>query len=491
MARKFASGIDLLKTEIRNFRFQRLPTDPEGSELYQGRPWFNTGDGKFKFFDGTTIQVLGTIENLRLSNFAVDAVTNDIPNATAGQVADAVTIRTYVSNLLTSFGNPVGAHDASTGLVPDGTGISAGAWWRVTVGGDIAGLGTLETADVIVAAIDTPVDAADFFVLQGNISNAVMFSETTATVDSLPVFSDSTGKNLKGSSTIFDTEGYLDTPVGFKVAGVAVPMSHGVQGGGNLHSAATTSEAGFMSPEDKIKLDGQVESNIEITPEGNVNIPAGKQYLVGGVALSTEHGNLGGGDLHALATETEAGFISPAEKAFLNQIDEADVEVTPDGNFNIPAGKQYLVGGVPISSEHGNLGGGDLHALATETEAGFMSSVDKTKLDSVAQSDIEVTPEGDFNIPAGKKYLAGGIETANSIYFSKPFDGSIWVENNGEYYCEIDITDQMPTNRDAIVEVRGTDGYEIEVDNYITVDGNLRLEAGLAFAGVAYITSKR
>lgn len=36
---------------------------------------------------------------------------------------------------------------------------------------------------------------------------------------------------------------------------------------------------------------------------------------------------------------------------------------------------------------HGELGGGDLHALASDTEAGFMSAADKMKLDAIGGAD--------------------------------------------------------------------------------------------------------
>jgi len=137
-----------------------------------------------------------------------------------------------------SVGVYVGDHDASSGGLPttgngSGNAILQGNMWMVSVAGTIDGIGFLSIGDLLIARIDAASSSTHFIALQGKL-----------------------------------------------VAG-----AHGNLGGGDLHSTATPSVHGFMSSSDKTKLDGMSESNIELTPEGNVNIPDGKVYMSGGVDI--------------------------------------------------------------------------------------------------------------------------------------------------------------------------------------------------------------
>ena len=80
------------------------------------------------------------------------------------------------SQLASLSGDFIGDFNASLGTLPVATGTKAGSNWRVSIGGTIAGLtpvATLETGDLIVSRIANAAVAADFFVLQGNISDAI------------------------------------------------------------------------------------------------------------------------------------------------------------------------------------------------------------------------------------------------------------------------------------------------------------------------------
>jgi len=137
-----------------------------------------------------------------------------------------------------SVGVYVGNHDASSGGLPtvgngSGNAILQGNMWLVTVAGNIAGLGDMVVGDLIIARIDAASSSSHFIAIQGKLS-----------------------------------------------AG-----AHGELGGGNLHTVATPTVHGFMSSNDKTKLDGMTESNIELTPDGNVNIPVDKVYMSGGVDI--------------------------------------------------------------------------------------------------------------------------------------------------------------------------------------------------------------
>ena len=152
------------------------------------------------------------ITNLESANFHPSAVCLDIPTAQPGQLANAEAVKAWVEELLAAIGRWAGPIDASAGLPTTsvgGTAIQGGDYWRVTVAGDIAGLDHLEIGDVLVANIDNAAVAADFFVLQGNIVNAVMYDGAAAAPGDgeLAIYSGTTGKLLKNSGASMQTDG--------------------------------------------------------------------------------------------------------------------------------------------------------------------------------------------------------------------------------------------------------------------------------------------
>lgn len=125
--------------ELRNWSLEKLAADPTGGDLYQGREWYNTTDNVIRYYDGTNIQTVATLEEL------------------------------------TKIGTFQGVHDASGGAVPsttlDGSAIVAGDFWRVSVAGTIVGIGgddALEVGDLIYALADGASTAADFTAVQVN-----------------------------------------------------------------------------------------------------------------------------------------------------------------------------------------------------------------------------------------------------------------------------------------------------------------------------------
>lgn len=125
---------------------------------------------------------------------------------------------------------------------------------------------------------------------------------------------------------------------------LASDAAHGNRGGGALHSAATTSVNGFMSAADKTKLDGLPTSAVPTS-----------RLITAGAGLT------GGGDLSADRT--------------------LNVAANADGSIVVNA-DDIQVGVLATDGQHGNRGGGTLHAAATTSVNGFMSAADKTKLDS-------------------------------------------------------------------------------------------------------------
>jgi len=105
-------------------------------------------------------------------------------------------------------------------------------------------------------------------------------------------------------------------------------------GGNALHTVATTSQAGFESTSDKTKLDG-IATGATNTPL-SASTPATVTVAGAGSAGSstsaskadhahpvtalddTTHGARGGGTLHADATTSVAGFLSSADKTKIN-----------------------------------------------------------------------------------------------------------------------------------------------------------------------------
>lgn len=128
---------------------------------------------------------------------------------------------------------------------------------------------------------------------------------------------------------------------------LATDAQHGSRGGAALHSVASTSLAGFMSAADKTKLDSLPAS---ATPTSRT--------ITAGAGLT------GGGDLSVDRTLT--------------------VGANADGSIVVNA-DEIQVGTLATDGQHGNRGGGALHASAVASgAAGFITGSDKAKLDGVA-----------------------------------------------------------------------------------------------------------
>lgn len=150
-------------------------------------------------------------------------------------------------------------------------------------------------------------------------------------------------------------------------AGNFAPLSH-VGSGGAEHTLATTSAAGFVSGADKIKL-----NNLYLT--ANLSFGAGLDYS--GTVLSATAGNL-------------ANIVGPGTYK--------SVQINAQGLVVLGSNPTTLGGyGIAdaVSSSH-ILSGGPSHAMATTSEAGFMSGADKTKLNNLnIGSDGAVIPQLD------------------------------------------------------------------------------------------------
>lgn len=157
-----------------------------------------------------------SLSNVELADFASSAISTDLSTDTGldSKIARADAVKSYVDSVVADMGTIVGPFDASSGTLPtSGSGasgaIEAGDYWRVSVAGDITGLGHLEAGDVLVASADGASTAADFFVIQGNITDAVTTSSSSSTDNCLVRMDGTNGHIIQNSNATLDDSGNL------------------------------------------------------------------------------------------------------------------------------------------------------------------------------------------------------------------------------------------------------------------------------------------
>lgn len=116
--------------------------------------------------------------------------------------------------------------------------------------------------------------------------------------------------------------------------------------------------------------------SVKPDPEGSIVVTSAG-VKVGVLANDSEHGNRGGGGLHAVATDSTAGFLSAADKTKLDGITGG-------------AAVASVSGSAPIVSSGGTTPAISINA-ATDSTAGSMSAADKTKLDAATASSTAST----------------------------------------------------------------------------------------------------
>lgn len=182
--------------------------------------------------------------------------------------------------------------------------------------------------------------------------------------------------------------------------------AHGNQAGGTLHATASQSIAGFMSPTDKFILD---------------NITISSQLLTNKTII----GNSNYVESDALKTTTNPVFTVSAAPS-VNQVLMA-ISATAATWQTISTGTPSTIGvtnqiGSSVAfarqdhiHSHGDQAGGSLHALVTTTQSGFMSFGDKVILDNITSSTQTLTNKG---ITGSTNYVdANGLKTTtNPVY---------------------------------------------------------------------------
>lgn len=104
------------------------------------------------------------------------------------------------------------------------------------------------------------------------------------------------------------------------------------------------------------------------------------------------HGNQAGGTLHAVATTAVAGFMSSTDKTKLDGVanNATNTPLASTAPASVGTANSVGVGTTAARADHAHAHGAQtdaaFHAVATTSANGFMSSIDKTKLDGVANS---------------------------------------------------------------------------------------------------------
>jgi hypothetical protein len=114
------------------------------------------------------------------------------------------------------------------------------------------------------------------------------------------------------------------------------------------------------------------------------------------------HGIQGGGSLHATATTASAGFISSADQLKLNNTTAATSSPLDVGLTTIGTSLQYAR--ADHIHAHGNQAGGSLHAVASTTSAGFISSSDQLKLNNITAATTSPLNLGVTSIGTSPQY---------------------------------------------------------------------------------------
>lgn len=273
----FYMPVKLNGNQIINFRVDPVATDYDSSSLTEAKFWYNTTDHKLRFFDGTVVKTVATGDALETAVTMATAATaanalivsagadrsaqQYVPGAgnggmltitdagivgtksildstgtissssTDNQIPTALAVNNAISAAITSMGVFVGDFDASSGVLPTtGSGesdaICKGDYWRVSVAGDITGLVPsthLEVGDVLVAKANAASTAADFFVLQGNITDAITGSSASSVDTAVAIFDGTNARVIKASGVTIDASGNVNIPSGavYKINGVA------------------------------------------------------------------------------------------------------------------------------------------------------------------------------------------------------------------------------------------------------------------------------
>jgi hypothetical protein len=299
----------------------------------------------------------------KIQNVAVPVPSDGVLTSTAGVLSWS-----SISGVVTLGGDVTGSSDANTvvrlrnaplpalsnGVLTSSSGVLS---WSpisgiVTLAGDVNGSSMGNTVNKILNATIPPLSNGVLTSTGGVLSWATaggggtITGPGTSVAGNLATWNNTTGTNLADSGralssipqlvTASQANGDVIASGGSTGTGTTAARSdhthgHGAQAGGTLHAVATQSVAGFLSGADKTKLDG-IATGATATPlvTGNqfsalgVNGTNGGNTGVATTAARSDHSHghsdLAGGTLHAAATTTTAGFLSSTDKTRVNTL---------------------------------------------------------------------------------------------------------------------------------------------------------------------------
>jgi hypothetical protein len=209
--------------------------------------------------------------------------------------------------------------------------------------------------------------------------------------------------------------------------------AHGKRGGGDMHmTAIANGRAGFMSGEDKARLDRLSQGSSLQNIFASFRIEGSR----GAITLTPD------------APRTQLGLVSGAG---------IDLTVGTALDAVVIAAKSSDV-------SHGPRGGGLLHALVNAQNAGFMSSEDKIALDRLCSGTTGIWMEADAEYPTGRIMSFGGDAevTQCSTFADEKVAGiviltkatHVYIARTGRISCRV-TGPVMPGDRIVSSEVPG------------------------------------
>ncbi len=207
--------------------------------------------------------------------------------------------------------------------------------------------------------------------LATTVSNGFMSSSDFNLVQNLTGYNDppeSLGVPFPGSSTLFARSDHVH--------------AHGNQSGGTLHAVATQLQNGFMSTEDYDKLLNL--NPYDLPPNDvSENPNSGISPNYARADHEHVHGELGGGNLHQNATQEQNGFMSSEDKLKLDEFIPSDDDPQNVAEFS-DKGTAPNYSRANHVHAHGELGEGIYHEDATITTSGFLNANEKKILNQLS-----------------------------------------------------------------------------------------------------------
>jgi hypothetical protein len=242
----------------------------------------------------------------------------------------------------------------------------------------------------------------------------------------------------------------------------------------HIHSNSTTTENGFMSSADKTKLNGIEDNANNYTLEIHDNAKHSTNYA----SETLVNNHIGSTDGHPIASTTNDGFISSIDKTKLNGIEDNANNYTLETHDNAKHSTNYA--SETLVNNH--IGSTDGHPIASTTNDGFISSIDKTKLNGIEDNANNYTLEIHDNTKHTVDY-AKQTDVINNFSLSVPegaiayFTNSLIDNINGIKPEGYDITAGI--NRIEAINYGNTGSYnKIQIDGIDALTGSEIVEEG-------------